>query len=434
MANMIHRLAIEYLPPDASTFAQDTDSTFNFITWVCIFFFVLIVGLMFYYMFKYKRKSEDDVTPHISHNLVLEVVWSVVPIIIVIYMFYVGYKAYDRMMDPVAIFEEVGPDGKYIDLYVNGKQWSWDITYPNGTVVNSTASLYKDENEALKWGYRALKKRMPLLDLKNLSKNGLNDAFKTRVDEALADQELFSEEGLNERDKKELASLKADLEAIKSYSGDEFELTVNSLFKKYSTFTNYMTVPVGIPVRLNMTSNDVIHSFAVPAFRIKKDVIKNRTAVIWFKATKPGLYIYTCNEMCGVDHGHMIGYLRVVPQDEYEKFVDALVGPVDPWEAGKELYAACSACHSIDGSGKEAGKMGPTWKDLWGKSGSDHPMGVGDPIEKVDEAYIRESILQPNARKPKGYENGVMPVQPLTSAQIKYLIEFMKSPNQKPEK
>ena len=433
MANIIHRLAIEYLPPDASTFAKDNNYTFNFITWVCLFFFVLIVGLMLYYMFKYKRKSEDDVTPHISHNLVLEVIWSIVPIIIVIYMFYVGYKAFDRMMDPVAIFEEVGPDGKYIDLYINGKQWSWDITYPSGEVINSTRSLFKDENDALKWGYTALKKRLPLLDLKNLAKNGLNDAFKAKVDEVLADKELFDESDADEKEKAILADLKKELTALKTYEGKKFELTVSNLFNKYSTFTNYLTVPVGIPVRLNMTSNDVIHSFAVPAFRIKKDVIKNRSAVIWFKATKPGLYIYTCNEMCGVDHGHMIGYLRVVEQDEYEKFEQAIVGPKDPWEEGKKLYAACSACHSIDGTGLPA-KQGPTWKDLWGKSGSEHVMGVGDPIEKVDEEYIRESILQPNARKLKGYEALAMPEQKLTATQIKYIIEFMKSPNQKPEK
>ena len=366
MANIIHRLAIEYLPPDASTFAKDNNYTFNFITWVCLFFFVLIVGLMLYYMFKYKRKSEDDVTPHISHNLVLEVIWSIVPIIIVIYMFYVGYKAFDRMMDPVAIFEEVGSDGKYIDLYVEGKQWYWDVTYPNGGVINSKASLAKMENG-------------------------------------------------------------------KDFSWRPLELNEDADPKK-SNSKMYMTVPVGIPVRLNMTSGDVIHSFAVPAFRIKKDVIKNRSAVIWFKATKPGTYIYTCNEMCGLDHGHMIGYLRVVSVEEYEKFLESILVEGDPWDEGQKLYTnMCSACHSIDGTGLPT-KLGPTWKDLWGKPGSEHAMGVGDKIEKVDEEYITESILSPNAKKPVGYENGVMPAQNLKPKQIKYLIEFMKSPNQKPEK
>ena len=427
MENMINSLAFIY-PPDASTFAKDTDSTFTFITWVCIVFFVLIVGLMFYYMVKYRRKSEDEVTPHISHNLALEVTWSVVPIILVIYMFYVGYKAYDRMMDPAAILEEA-TDGKYIDLYVTGKQWSWDVTYPNGEVVNSTASLATDKEGNLKWGFKDVKKRLPLLDLSDTAKNGFNDAFKAKVDSVLADEELFNEKDLSDDDKKELVALKNELTALKSYKGDNLELDTKSLYKKYSTFSNYITVPLGIPVRLNMTSNDVIHSFAVPAFRIKKDVIMNRTSVIWFKATKPGLYIYTCNEMCGIDHGHMIGYLRVVPPDEYQRYLDSLVGPKDPWDEGKKLYAACSACHSLDGTGLPT-KLGPTWKDLWG---SERQLTDGSTVT-VDEAYVRESILQPNAKKAKGYENGVMPPQPLSDTQIKQIIEFMKSPNQKPEK
>lgn len=422
---MINSLAFIY-PPDASTFAKNTDSTFTFITWVCIFFFVLIVGLMFYYMVKYRRKSEDEVTPHISHNLALEVTWSVIPIILVIYMFYVGYKAYDRMMDPIAVLEEA-PDGKFIDLYVTGKQWSWDITYPKGPAINSTTSLSTDKDGNLKWGFQQVKERLPLLELAFAAKGGFNDSFKAKIDAVLNDKTIFEPE--EEFLKEDLQDLKNDLEKLKSYSGDELELETRSLYKKYSTFSNFMTVPLNVPVRLNMTSNDVIHSFAVPAFRIKKDVIMNRTAVIWFKATKPGLYIYTCNEMCGVDHGHMIGYLRVVPEDEYNKFVDSLEGPVHPWDEGKKLYAACSACHSLDGTGLPT-KLGPTWKDLWG---SEKEMSDGTKIV-VDEEYIRESILQPNAKKAKGYENGVMPPQPLSDLQIKQIIEFMKSPNQKPEK
>ena len=146
---MLYKLASAVLPPPASTFAKDTDWMFYFITWVSVFFFVLIVALMLYFMVKYKRKSEDDVTPNISHNLALEVIWSVVPIILVCFMFYWGYKGYARMNDPSALFEEVGPDGKYIDLYVTGKQWSWDISYPNGIVVNSRTSLKLKERLGL---------------------------------------------------------------------------------------------------------------------------------------------------------------------------------------------------------------------------------------------------------------------------------------------
>lgn len=356
MLNNTLAMLPELLPPEASTFAKDTDSTFMFITWVCIFFFVLIVGLMTYFVVKYKRKSEDEVTPNISHNLFLEIIWSVVPIILVLFMFYWGYVAYAKMMDPVAVLGEDG--GEHIDLYVNGKQWSWDITYPGGFTINSKDSLKMKNEEEFTW----------------------------------SPKELVSE-------------------------------------GKENNLTSYMTVPVNVPVRLSMTSNDVIHSFAVPAFRIKKDVILNRNAIIWFKATKPGLYIYTCNEMCGIDHGHMIGYLRVVEQAEYDKFMKALDVPLPPekqWAAGKKLYLnSCSACHSLDGSPR----VGPSWKDLYGKKG--HKMVDGSTVD-VDDDYIRESILNPNAKKAEGFGAAVMPIQKLNEKQLSYLMQFIKSPDKDP--
>jgi cytochrome c oxidase subunit II len=187
-------------------------------------------------------------------------------------------------------------------------------------------------------------------------------------------------------------------------------------------------VPEGIPVRLNLTSSDVIHSFGVPAFRIKKDVIKNRSAVIWFKATMKGTFIYTCNEMCGESHGHMIGYLRVVSEEEYNKYLKAIAGPLDPWDLGRKTYeGSCSTCHSIDGSTK----VGPTWDKLFGKT--DYEMSDGTTVT-VDEDYIRQSILEPAAKKAKKFANGNMPpMSNLTPEQIEGLIQFIKSPNKKPE-
>ncbi|MCH2206581.1 MAG: cytochrome c oxidase subunit II [Lentisphaerales bacterium] len=362
MLNNTLAMLPELLPPDASTFAKDTDSTFMFITWVCIFFFVAIVGLMTYYVIKYRRKSEDEQPPHISHNLFLEVVWSVVPIILVLFMFYWGYTAYAKMMDPVAVLGEEGAE--HIDLYVNGKQWSWDITYPGGLEINSKNSLAMKNDDEFTWSTKKL----------------ISDG-------------------------------------------------------KENNITSYMTVPVDVPVRLSMTSNDVIHSFAIPAFRIKKDVILNRNSVIWFKATKPGTYIYTCNEMCGIDHGHMIGYLRVVSQEEYGKFLKKLddeqneILPKEKqWAAGKKLYLnVCSACHSVDGSPR----VGPTWKGLYGKA--NYEMVDGTKIT-VDDDYIRESILNPNAKKAKGFGAVPMPAQKLDEKQLAYLMEFIKSPEQDPNK
>lgn len=345
-------LASIYYTDPASTFAEGTDSVFMFITWVSLFFFVLIVGLMAIFIVKYRRKSEDEVTPNISHNLLLEIVWSIVPIILVLFMFYWGYKEYDKMTDPTAALEEA--DGKQvIDLYVTGKQWSWDIAYPHGLVVSSTSSKVKS---------------LPKLDMKKFN----------------------TEDPISE-----------DL--------------------------NYMVLPVNRVIRLNMTSNDVIHSFAVPAFRVKKDVIRNRNSMLWFKATKVGTYIYTCNEMCGNDHSKMIGYLRVVSEEDYIKWVQRTsIDNRKPWEIGKSIYEnTCAACHSLDGEKR----LGPSWKDLvWGKKG--HPIEGG--TVDVDIDYITESVNKPNAKFALGYPNGGMGPQNLSPQKIQALIAFMKSPLKDP--
>ena len=414
---MFNKLANAVLPPPASTFAEGTDWMFYFITWVCIVFFVLILALMVYFVFKYKRKSEDEVTPNISHNLALEVTWSVIPIIIVIFMFYWGYKEFARMNDPAALFEEA-TDGEYIDLYLTGKQWSWDVAYPNGIVVNSRASLRTDkETKEKMWGPAP---EAFAEDLEKLSMDFDKDGDLEKAVKGLEAAKGTYTEYAAAIDKT-LGKLKEDI------SLDEKKTEVFNIWARVSNITDYITVPEGIPVRLNMTSNDVIHSFAVPAFRIKKDVIQNRTSIIWFKAIQKGTFIYTCNEMCGDDHGHMIGYLRVVSKEEYAKYLKAIAGPLDPWDLGKKVYeGSCANCHSIDGSAK----AGPTWQGLFGKKG--YEMSDGSKID-VNEDYLRESIKEPSAKKHKDFANGVMPVQTLTPEQFEGVIQFIKSPNKKPE-
>ena len=417
---MLYKLASAVLPPPASTFAKDTDWMFYFITWVSVFFFVLIVALMLYFMVKYKRKSEDDVTPNISHNLALEVIWSVVPIILVCFMFYWGYKGYARMNDPSALFEEVGPDGKYIDLYVTGKQWSWDISYPNGIVVNSRTSL-------------KLKERLGLssidLDMcEDLEKVSIDFEKDGDVAKAVASLTAFSTGKYKSYDK-DINKVIAKLPLEKDVSKQR-KLLFN-IWARITNFTDFVTVPYSVPVRLNMTANDVIHSFSVPSLRIKKDVIKNRASVIWFNALKlddNGTYIYTCNEMCGVGHSAMIGYIRIVPYEEYQKYLKAIAGPLDPWDLGKKIYEGnCSVCHAIDDT---AGKPGPTWKGLWGRK--DYEMSDGSKIT-VDKDYIKESIVVPNAKKSKKFAGAAMPEQNLTSEQLEAVIKFIESPNNKPE-
>ena len=194
-----------------------------------------------------------------------------------------------------------------------------------------------------------------------------------------------------------------------------------------------LVVPVGRPVKLIMSSeainpndpNDqaVIHSFYVPAFRIKQDVVPGRYSALWFQADKIGNYNVFCAEYCGDGHSDMRAIIRVVPQKEFEEFLAAgSDGPLSIADKGKALYQskACVGCHSLDGSRL----VGPSFKGLFGKNEE-----LESGSAKVDEDYLRESILEPNAKIAKSYPSGVMPTfkGQLTDEEILSLIEFIKA-------
>jgi len=184
-------------------------------------------------------------------------------------------------------------------------------------------------------------------------------------------------------------------------------------------------VPVGTDVVLTMTSEDVIHSFYVPAFRTKKDVVPGRYTKLWFNAKAPGEYQVFCTEYCGTDHSKMLAKVVVHEPGGYETWMaDAsnIHGKYTPVEAGEILYKrfGCNACHSLDG----ANGIGPTWKGAFGKQ---EVMRDGTRVD-VDENYIRESILEPQAKVVAGYD----PVMPTYKGRLKdqdltAIIEFIKS-------
>lgn len=187
---------------------------------------------------------------------------------------------------------------------------------------------------------------------------------------------------------------------------------------------NEMVVPVNTPIRLVMTSEDVIHSFFVPNFRIKRDVLPNRYTRIWFEATEVGDYHVFCTEYCGDGHSNMLAALKVVSESEYEEWLasgnsnDDL--PLE--ELGKKLYTskACNTCHSLDGSSM----TGPSWKGLYN---SERSLADGNTA-KADDNYLRESIVNPAAKVVSGYPP-VMPTYAglLSDREIAGLIEYMKS-------
>jgi cytochrome c oxidase subunit 2 len=184
-------------------------------------------------------------------------------------------------------------------------------------------------------------------------------------------------------------------------------------------------VPVNRPVQLVMSSADVIHSLYVPAFRIKMDVVPGRYSKAWFEATEPGEYDLFCAEYCGTSHSDMIAHVVVHPVGEFEKWLEQasdFLETMTPVDAGRKLFQVrgCQQCHSVDGSAK----TGPS---LLGVFGHEQALADGSTVV-ADENYIRESILEPQAKVVAGYDP-VMPTYQgrLNDREIMAVIEYLKS-------
>ncbi len=184
-------------------------------------------------------------------------------------------------------------------------------------------------------------------------------------------------------------------------------------------------IPVDTPVKLTMTSQDVIHDFFVPAFRVKKDVVPGRYTSLWFEATKVGKYHFFCAQYCGTNHSKMRGWVYVMKPDDYERWLHQGVKTVTMAEAGAKLYQqyACVTCH---GTGK-----GPPFAQLYG---STVKLSNGQTVT-ADDAYLRESILFPTAQIVHGYR----PIMPTFKGQISEeelleIISYIKSLRTPPER
>jgi cytochrome c oxidase subunit 2 len=302
------------LPPQASTLAGNHDALFLFITAIASFFFALITVMIFIFVRRYRRMSENEITPHITHNQKLEIVWSVIPLLIVIVIFFWGFRGY--------IDAQIAP-ANAIEIQAVGKKWVWQFEYPDGM--------------------RTL---------------------------------------------------------------------------------NEIHVPLNRPVRVVMTSEDVIHSFFVPTFRIKKDALPGRYTEVWFTATKPGKHQVYCTEYCGKGHSDMLATIHVDDEATYQRWLiegDESLKTMPLNELGHLVHEnrGCATCHSLDGSRSQ----GPSWKGIFGQT---HQMADGSSI-KVDENYIRESLLEPNKHVVSGYEP-VMPTYKglLRDREILGVIEYIK--------
>jgi cytochrome c oxidase subunit 2 len=198
------------------------------------------------------------------------------------------------------------------------------------------------------------------------------------------------------------------------------------------TSANVLTVPVGRPVKLIMTSRDVIHSFYVPAFRIKQDVVPGHATTAWFEAIEPGAFDVMCTQYCGTRHSFMRAQVVALAANDYARWLDAARAPLVLAGAkgdGQGLAArggqvaaerGCLRCHTVDGSPF----IGPTWANAFGRK---RRTAAGGEI-LVDEAYLTESMMDPRAVVAAGFQ----PVMPsyqglLTPTDTAAILEFIRS-------
>ena len=196
--------------------------------------------------------------------------------------------------------------------------------------------------------------------------------------------------------------------------------------------SHVLNLPVNRPVRVRIISRDMIHSFYVPAFRVKQDALPASERNIWFIPDREGTYDLFCAEYCGMGHTKMITKVAVMSEEKFKEWYEAVAEiktePLTPEGLalkGKELYASkgCNACHSIDGTRI----VGPTWKGLYGSKVRMITKGEEREVSADDE-YIHRSELEPNADVVAGFPP-IMPSQKgiLTEGEMKAIIEYIKT-------
>lgn len=195
------------------------------------------------------------------------------------------------------------------------------------------------------------------------------------------------------------------------------------IYKSGRRVAGEFTVPVNQDVKLLMTSADVLHSFYVPAFRAKQDVIPGRYTAYWFNANKVGTFQIFCAEYCGDKHSGMLAKIHVVPREEYETWLQS-----EPYKGltsaqiGQKVYTArCIACHTLT----DKKNVGPGFGNVFGRQ---EKLEDGSTVT-VDENYIRESVLNPNAKIVATYPKGVMPTfaGQLSEEEIMGVIDYLKT-------
>ncbi len=303
----------KWMPERASSYAAEVDWAFNFVFWISVFFFALIVILTVVFAIKYRRRPGVEADNSITHNTKLEVFWSVVPLGLVIVIFWFGFSGFVDM--------RTFPKDAMV-VKVHAKMWSWSFEYPNG--VESTT----------------------------------------------------------------------------------------------------LHVPLGQKVKLRMDSSDVLHSFWVPAFRVKQDVVPGRYTYLWFEAIKTGTFRVLCTEYCGTGHSTMLSAVEVQSPEAFKAWMaeESSGKNLSPVERGKKVFSlkGCAGCHTVTKDRKKL--VGP---GLYGIFGHEVTLAGGKKV-LADENYLRESILDPNAKVVNGFPP-IMSLIPLKDKELDGVIEYLKS-------
>ena len=193
---------------------------------------------------------------------------------------------------------------------------------------------------------------------------------------------------------------------------------------QYAT-TPDLVVPVNTTIRLEMESSDVLHSFWVPEFRVKKDLLPGQKTILRITPTDEGVYKVRCAEICGLRHTYMLADVRVLSPAAYASWESDIlaVASLPPAEQGERLWLAnCASCHSVDGTVL----VGPTWQGIYGRQ---QALTDGSSV-LVDDEYIRESIYEPNVKIVAGFQPNLMPqnyATILSDQDVVNIIEFMKT-------
>jgi len=304
-----------------SNFTNSVDRTTMFIFLISLFFLVGISAVMIYFVIRYNKKRNPK-SEHIEGNFALELVWTLIPLALVMIMFFYGWKDWKMFKTP--------PKDAFT-ISSTARMWSWSFEYPNGKI---TDTLY---------------------------------------------------------------------------------------------------VPADKPIIVNVNSADVIHSMFIPAFRIKQDMVPGNDNYLWFIANEEGSYEIFCAEYCGLRHSYMTSAVNVMAAYSFDKwYTDTSLIAAAPGSGGAAPMPGlglirrngCVACHSLDGSTI----VGPSFKGVFGEEVIVETKGQEQQVV-VNEAYIQESILTPNAKVVKGFRQGLM--QPykdiLTEDDIQQIIEYIKT-------